>query len=156
MSQPWKVILAFAGVFLAGAIAGGPLALRLLRHDGPEYRRTSSRGLGPEIMRHFTERLDLTPEQKEKIRPIIQRAQAETQRLRRENIRNLAATIEQMAAGTYPWRIFDAFDLGVPALRVDTTNGYTPSLAAIVEFCRAGRGTWSIEGGAHAWSSMCR
>lgn len=96
MSQPWKVILAFAGVFLAGAIAGGPLALRLLRYDGPEYRRTSSRGLGPEIMRHFTERLDLTPEQKEKIRPIIQRAQAETQRLRRENIRNLAATIEQM------------------------------------------------------------
>jgi predicted kinase len=68
----------------------------------------------------------------------------------------LAATIEQMAAGTYPWRIFDAFDLGVPTLRVDTTNGYTPSLAAIVEFCRAGRGTWSTEGGAHAWSSMCR
>jgi Spy/CpxP family protein refolding chaperone len=96
MSQPWKVILAFAGVFLAGAIAGGPLALRLLRHGGSEHH--SWRGLGPQIMRHFADRLDLTPAQKEKIRPIIQRAQQETQRLRRENIRNVAATIEQMQA----------------------------------------------------------
>jgi predicted kinase len=58
----------------------------------------------------------------------------------------LSATIEQMAAGTYPWRVFDAFDLGVPAMRVDTTNGYTPDVDTIVAFCRTGRGTESFEG----------
>jgi len=51
----------------------------------------------------------------------------------------LAATAEQMRGGVYPWRVFDAFDLGVPALRVDTTDGYAPNLDAIVAFCRAGR-----------------
>jgi hypothetical protein len=31
----------------------------------------------------------------------------------------------------------DTCDLGVPALHVDTTFGYTPDLASIVAFCRA-------------------
>jgi predicted kinase len=52
----------------------------------------------------------------------------------------LAATVEQMRSGAYPWRIFDAFDLGVPALCVDTTDGYKPGLEEIVAFCRAGGG----------------
>jgi len=51
----------------------------------------------------------------------------------------LADTVAQMARGAYPWRVFDAFNVGVPALRVDTTHGYAPDLDAIVAFCRAGR-----------------
>lgn len=47
-------------------------------------------------------------------------------------------TADQMARGQYPWRFFDAFDLGVPALQVDTTNGYIPSLNAIAAFCQEG------------------
>jgi predicted kinase len=48
----------------------------------------------------------------------------------------LAASVDQLRSGAYPWRAFDAFDLGVPALRVDTTAGYAPDLDAVVAFCR--------------------
>lgn len=47
--------------------------------------------------------------------------------------------IERMEQGTFDWRRFDPFDLGVPELRVDTTDGYAPGLDAIVAFCREGR-----------------
>jgi predicted kinase len=53
----------------------------------------------------------------------------------------LTATIDQIERGAYLWRVFDAFDLGVPALRVDTTDGYDPGLDTIVAFCHAGRGS---------------
>ena len=32
MNKPWKVILAFLGVFLAGAVFGGFLSLGVARH----------------------------------------------------------------------------------------------------------------------------
>ena len=43
---------------------------------------------------------------------------------------------ERMAQGTFDWRRHEPFDLGVPHLRVDTTDGYAPGLDAIVAFCR--------------------
>ena len=46
--------------------------------------------------------------------------------------------IGRMERGTFDWRRFDPFDLGVPELRVDTTDGYRPGLDAIVAFCRGG------------------
>ena len=39
MNQRLKVILIFTGVFVAGAVSGGPLAMRLMRPDRPEWRR---------------------------------------------------------------------------------------------------------------------
>ena len=56
-----------------------------------------------------------------------------------------AATVERMERGTYPWRMFDPFPLGVPALRVDTTCGYVPGLEAIIAFCRDGRAGHGVE-----------
>ena len=46
MSQPWKVILAFAGVFLAGAIAGGPLAFVCFDMELPRSVTISDLPLG--------------------------------------------------------------------------------------------------------------
>jgi predicted kinase len=51
----------------------------------------------------------------------------------------LATAVDQMERGTYPWRVFDPFDVGVPALRVDTTYGYEPGIDTIVAACRAAR-----------------
>ncbi len=48
----------------------------------------------------------------------------------------LAATMGRMERGEYAWAMFDAPDLGVPTLRVDTTHGYVPGLDAIAAFCR--------------------
>lgn len=46
--------------------------------------------------------------------------------------------IKQMERGTFDWRRFDPFDLGVPELRVDTTVGYQPGLDTLLAFCRGG------------------
>jgi predicted kinase len=43
---------------------------------------------------------------------------------------------KRMEQGTFDWRSHDPFDLGVPELRVDTTDGYAPGLGDIVAFCR--------------------
>jgi predicted amidophosphoribosyltransferase len=91
MNQPWKVILAFAGVFVAGAICGGPLAdwARKWHHQNrpPFAERT---------MRRFERELHLTPEQKEKIAPILRRAQTDWKQFRQENFRNLTGVLERM------------------------------------------------------------
>jgi predicted kinase len=48
----------------------------------------------------------------------------------------LAATIERIAAGTDPWTQFDALNMALPTIRVDTDHGYKPTLAEICAFCR--------------------
>ena len=92
MNQRLKVILIFTGVFVAGAVCGGPLVGRFLRSDRPEWRR----GLRPQVLERLEEDLGLTAAQKEKVRPVVMRAQEEMQRLRRENVRNLAVVMDRM------------------------------------------------------------
>lgn len=49
------------------------------------------------------------------------------------------ATIARMRAGTYDWRKFEPFDLGVSWLRVETSADYDPDLGMILmilAFCR--------------------
>jgi hypothetical protein len=55
--------------------------------------------------------------------------------LRGRNPNHHSPAVERMEQGTFDWRRFDSFDLGVPELRVDTTDGYSPDLAAIMAFC---------------------
>lgn len=94
MNKPWKVILAFVGVFLAGVICGGALAPWWPR---PERPPGGPRGGGARtVMERLEKQLDLTEVQKEKIRPIVERMQAETQKLRRESMREFTAAMERM------------------------------------------------------------
>ncbi|MEO6005898.1 MAG: hypothetical protein ABIZ04_25985 [Opitutus sp.] len=94
MNQRLKVILIFTGVFIAGAVSGGPLAMRFMRPDRPEWRR----GLRLQVMERLEEELGLTAEQKNRVQPVVLRAQEETQRLRRENIKNIAVVMDRMHA----------------------------------------------------------
>jgi predicted kinase len=55
--------------------------------------------------------------------------------LRGVSLPHIHAT-KSMQQGSYDWRRFDSFDLGVPELRVDTSDGYAPDFAAILTFCR--------------------
>jgi len=91
MNQPWKVIVAFLGVFLAGLICGGPLAgwLRERHHENrpPFAERT---------MRRFERELNLTEVQKERIEPILLRAQNDWREFRQQNVRNLTGVVERM------------------------------------------------------------
>lgn len=105
MNKPWKVILAFVGVFVAGAVFGGFLSVRLWPQPfrpGPPAQPGQPRG-GPggeqfslQVFRRLSDRLELTDVQKEKLRPIIKETDAAMRRLRTANFRESTAVAEQM------------------------------------------------------------
>jgi hypothetical protein len=101
MEKPWKVILAFLGVFVAGAVFGGFFSLgigrRVLEMEMPaatkpvttaspqgngagvKFQKEKEKGApvpqavqSAQLMRRVTNQLDLTVEQKTAIAPIIQ------------------------------------------------------------------------------------
>lgn len=127
MQNSWKVILAFVGVFIAGAVFGGVFTMRASgrwlhtpKHvssggrpltplpPGGQFRSqvagpnapAQKRGnaITPMLMREFSRRLTLTPEQKEKIQPIVGRAGEDFQRLRHENLADVSRVTERMYA----------------------------------------------------------
>jgi hypothetical protein len=91
LNKPWKVVLVFAGVFLAGVVCGGPLlaTIQQYRHDRrpPFIDRTMAR---------YERELGITPEQKERIWPILTRIQKDWRQLKQENVRNLLGVIDRM------------------------------------------------------------
>jgi hypothetical protein len=91
MNQPWKVVLAFVSVFVAGLVCGGPLlnwAKERLQENRPAFAERT--------MRRFEKDLELTEAQKERIAPILQRSQTDWRRFRQENMRNLIGVIDRM------------------------------------------------------------
>jgi hypothetical protein len=91
MNQPWKVVLAFVAVFVAGLICGGPLlnwAKERLQENRPPFAERT--------MRRFEKELELTEAQKERITPILQRTQTDWRQFRQDNMRNLVGVIDRM------------------------------------------------------------
>ncbi|MSU69963.1 MAG: hypothetical protein EXS39_04150 [Opitutaceae bacterium] len=117
MEKPWKVILTFVGIFMAGTITGGMIALRVARqlqitairaamgsmNPGMNNPGVNSAGRGadpgsgpnanlnvaidqfvPMQMRRFNRELNLTEEQRQKIKPVLQRSREDLIRLHRE------------------------------------------------------------------------
>ena len=102
MDKPWKVVFAFLGVFVAGAVFGGLLALRVDRivsqrrlqeQAAAGAVRAPGQSLPPQaqqrpppplpvpqavqsaqLMRRVTNQLNLTPAQRALVTPLIQRA----------------------------------------------------------------------------------
>lgn len=109
MDKPWKVVFAFVGIFIAGAVFGAFFSLRIggriLQMERPDLHgdvagpqnppapspqqrpMMSQQWQAPQLMRRFAERLDLTPEQKERINPVIQRAAEDFRRQTQINFR---------------------------------------------------------------------
>lgn len=118
MDKPWKVVFAFVGVFIAGAVFGGFFALRIggrvLQMDGlairgkagsPQDRpQPQQRPLiasvepvrAAQIMRRYAEQLELTPEQKERINPLIQRATEDLRRQQQTNFRESSIILQRL------------------------------------------------------------
>ena len=117
MDKPWKVILAFVGVFIAGAVFGGIFTLRSAGKTlaagrakttpppaakaGPAAGQTGQAPapggrIAPQVMRQLTQRLSPTPEQQKSIRPIVGRAAEDLQRMQREHLADTTRTTERM------------------------------------------------------------
>jgi Spy/CpxP family protein refolding chaperone len=123
MSQTSKVVAAFFGVFVAGAVFGGALAYRWAQPvtvppapvaalaPTPESQPAPAISASPRfpsplppaqvqpaLMRQFTQRLKLTSDQREKIAPVVTRTTDELARLRRENLHETSRLTEAMYA----------------------------------------------------------
>ena len=126
MDKPWKVIVAFVLVFIAGAIFGGVFTVSFSARRAPGAAakanpagrqgaspavatpaRPKGEGQGagllartnsltPAVIRQFTLRLELSAEQKERIGPIVGRASEDLVRLRQENLVDTARVTERM------------------------------------------------------------
>jgi Spy/CpxP family protein refolding chaperone len=86
-------IVLYAGViFLAGLVTGAllaPMAGRtFLRHPGPEQ-------MSREMMSRLQSRLQLAPEQKTQVQPIIDRTSADMVAIRRETTKRVSKRIEE-------------------------------------------------------------
>ncbi|MBI5690965.1 MAG: hypothetical protein HZC55_12825 [Verrucomicrobia bacterium] len=119
MDRPWKVIAAFVGVFIAGAVFGGFFTLRSAgRWFAPERPKGAVKaapGSGQaagnatilsrsaqQVMRSLNPRLNLTAEQQKAIRPIVSRATEDLQRMQREHLADVTRTTERMYADLAP------------------------------------------------------
>lgn len=117
MEKPWKVVLAFIGVFIAGAVFGAVFTLRTAgkrvvdRADKGTPAATAvaqpkappQSDIAPALMRQFTQNIKLTNAQKEKVRPLVNRAAEDLQRLRRENLENTVRVMERMYTDVAAW-----------------------------------------------------
>jgi uncharacterized membrane protein len=96
MDKTWKVVLAFIGIFLAGAVAGGFASLRFVKVPPPQVLRqtvTEPQGVIGQ-MRRFVNELKFDEAQREQVKPVLERAAADIRRLRRRAYRETMDIIE--------------------------------------------------------------
>ncbi len=97
MDKTWKVVLVFIGIFAAGLVVGGLVTLRVVKSLAPP-RMGSPEQFGPQLIKRFTTKLELTPDQQEKIKPIITQGAEELRQMRRTAWINSQAVIDRMEA----------------------------------------------------------
>ena len=90
-SLRWKLILAFVLVFLAGAACGFFGAL----HVHHFFARMDSGAMAQHLKHRLRAELKLTPEQMQKISPIIDRAASELKTKREQTMRDVHEIFEQ-------------------------------------------------------------
>ena len=109
MVKTWQVILATIAIFVAGLVTGGATALGLVKWAASRPRANAAilaplgfrqgggpMGYGPQLMRNFEGKLNLTDEQRAKIEPIVRRTAAQLGRARHEVQLEPALAIEKM------------------------------------------------------------
>ena len=90
----WKVWVIFAGVFVAGAVAGGFLSLRLADRMVKQGRESGQ--FAPKLVRHFTERFELTDTQQATVKVMVDTAWIEMQEQRRAARETMKTLDEQI------------------------------------------------------------
>jgi Spy/CpxP family protein refolding chaperone len=108
MPKTWQVVLATIAIFAAGLVTGGATALGIVkwvsRHPGVAPgglqgfggRFGQGQQFGPQLMRSFANRLDLTDDQRSRIGAIVKRTASQLARDRHEVQLTSALAIEKM------------------------------------------------------------
>lgn len=117
MAKTWQVILATIAIFVAGLVTGGATTFGVIRWVARQHARANAaqqgggmgggmggwqqrqgqpQPLNPQLLRSFAEKLDLTPEQRMRVMPIVRRTAAQLNRERREVQLTSALLIEKM------------------------------------------------------------
>jgi Spy/CpxP family protein refolding chaperone len=110
MGKTWQVVLATVAIFVAGLVTGGATTLGFIRWWVRHPRVNPAQmmpypfrpanmqvqQLSPRLMRSFVNQLDLSPEQRLRILPIVRRTAGQITRDRREVQLTVALSIERM------------------------------------------------------------
>ena len=89
----WKVVLTLIAIFVAGGVTGGFLTIRAMKYEMPRRSETPP-GTAFAIDR-WRARLHLTPDQDEKLRPIMQQADNELRNLRTLDLREIKGILDR-------------------------------------------------------------
>ena len=93
-AQPWKLVLLLAGIFAAGCVAGGFVTMRYVHSKIRE--RGAPEQWGPARLKMLADRLALTPEQVERLKPIVRRDVEDLNRLRTQSFQETRRILERM------------------------------------------------------------
>jgi hypothetical protein len=92
--KKWKIIAAMTGIFLAGAVTGAVLATRVIQ-------KVAERNLSPErwpaaLVETYRRKLDLTPEQVEHMRPVVEQAREEWRRTMAGTVMGYGSIVQRL------------------------------------------------------------
>ena len=91
MNKAWQLVLIFVGIFFAGAVTGGFVAVRYAR---AMVQKRVAEQFGILQLKQFGDQLQLTREQRDRIKPILFRAGEQLRDLQKDRV----AVTEQMEA----------------------------------------------------------
>lgn len=94
MNKPWKVIIVLLGIFAAGGVTGGFFTLRVCKNK--ILNRPVPEEWAPKHLKRLADRLELTPEQQEQIRPIVRRNMEQLNRVRNHSLAETQTVVEGM------------------------------------------------------------
>ena len=102
----WTLAFAFVLVFAAGAMTGGFVGARQMKKHRKKHIMMMSPHHGPvaeRMRKHLRDELELTPEQAEKVGPIIEAATATLQTIRMETASRVRNTMEEASREMSPY-----------------------------------------------------
>ena len=94
MNKPWQVIAVLIGIFAAGGVTGGFATFRYCKEKA--LGRPVPEEWTPKALQNLDERLVLTPEQREQIRPVVRSHMEQVNRLRNSSMAETRLIIENM------------------------------------------------------------
>jgi Spy/CpxP family protein refolding chaperone len=89
----WKILLSLVAIFLVGAVTGGLLTLQVVKHE--IRKRTDPQTWATTTLKQFQQRLELSPEQADKLRPIFDQRAEDLKQIRNNTVRDLLLIVQE-------------------------------------------------------------